>query len=92
MRVKIVQGMAMGKAIISTTIGAEGIACTNEKNILIADTPHEFVAAIEKCVKDKSFCKTLGREAMKLAEEKYSNEAIGRSLNSFYKNLIDKGN
>ncbi len=88
MRVKIVQGMAMGKAIISTTIGAGGIAYTNGKNILIADTPDEFIAAIEKCVKDKSFCKSLGREAMKLAEEKYSNEAIGKSLNNFYKKLI----
>ena len=79
MRVKIVQGMAMGKAMISTTIGAEGIAYTNGKNILIADTPEEFIAAIEKCVKDKSFCKSLGdREAIKLAEEKYSNESIGK--------------
>lgn len=91
MRVKIIQGMAMGKAIISTTIGAEGIAYTNEKNILIADTAEEFVAAIEKCVKDKSFCKRLGLEAMKLAEEKYSNEAIGKSLYVFYKRLVEEG-
>ena len=91
MRVKIIQGMAMGKAMISTTIGSEGIAYTNGKNILIADSPEEFIAAIEKCVNNKQFCKSLGREAMKLAEEKYSNEAIGRSLNGFYKDLIGSG-
>jgi len=59
MRVKIIQGMAMGKAIISTTIGAEGIGYTNGKDILIADSPDEFIAAIERCIMIKHFAKVL---------------------------------
>ena len=42
MRIKIVEGMALGKIIISTTIGAEGIGCKNLNNIMIADTALEF--------------------------------------------------
>ena len=38
MRIKIIEGMALGKVIISTTIGAEGINCTSGENIIIADS------------------------------------------------------
>ena len=45
-RVKIIEGMSLGKCIISTSIGVKGINCSNNKNILIANTENEF---IEKC-------------------------------------------
>lgn len=83
MRVKIIEGMALGKTIISTSIGAEGIAYTNNKNILIANTPEEFLSAVEKCFADNKFCFSIGAEARKLAVEKYSNEMIGRRLINF---------
>ncbi len=85
MRVKIVQGMALGKTIISTTIGAEGINYTNGKDILIADTCSEFLQQVEKCMLDKAFCFSIGREARKLATEKYSNEVIGKVVMEFLK-------
>lgn len=87
MRVKIVEGMALGKAIVSTTIGAEGIECENGRNILIADSPEAFAEAIERCVKDPQLCRRLGENARKTAEEYYDNEVIIRKLLNFYKEL-----
>jgi glycosyltransferase involved in cell wall biosynthesis len=90
MRVKIIQGMALGKTIISTTIGAEGIEYTDKVNVLIADTPAEFLSAVEKCLSDKNYCLQIGNEAHKLALEKYSNKNIGNMLSSFFKSLTTK--
>jgi len=88
MRVKIIEGMALGKTIVSTAIGAEGIAFENEKNIVIANTPEEFKKAIDKCITDKNFSDTIGANARKLVEQKYDNFVISTKLSDFYKGLI----
>jgi glycosyltransferase involved in cell wall biosynthesis len=88
-RVKILEGMAAGKAIISTTLGAQGIQYTNGKNILIADTENEFYQCVEQLLNNPLLCKTLGAEAQKLIEKEYSNtKVIGEVLN-FYKEQIN---
>ena len=88
-RIKIIEGMALGKAIISTTIGAEGIDYTNGENILIANTPDEFLRAIEKCNESKEFCELLGSNARKLIEEKHNLELITQKLEGFYKMVLE---
>ncbi len=88
MRVKIIQGMALAKTIISTTVGAEGIQYTSGKNIMIADTPQQFFAAVMKCIRDKNFAEKLGNEGRKLIAEKYSNEVIGKNVTEFYQQLV----
>lgn len=87
-RVKIIQGMAMGKTIISTTIGAEGISIENEKNILLADTPEEFINVIGKCILNQQMCHQIGKSGRFFAELHYSNTAVGKKLDNFYKSLI----
>lgn len=89
MRIKIIEGMALGKVIISTTIGAEGIQVTNNKNILIADSPEEFAEAIIKCTSNEYFCNEIGLNAQKLIVEKYSNLDLSNQLISFF-NLIQE--
>ena len=49
----------MKKTVISTTIGAEGIRCTNGENILIADTREEFADAVFRCMESKGFCSAI---------------------------------
>lgn len=88
MRVKIIEGMALGKTIISTTIGAEGIACEHRKNLLIADTPDEFVSAIELCINNKSLCKEIGENARTLIMNQYDNKVVTAKLVSFYNQII----
>jgi glycosyltransferase involved in cell wall biosynthesis len=88
MRVKIIQGMAHGKTIISTSIGAEGIPVEDGKNILIADSAKSFPDAINRCIADVRFCRQIGHEARKFAEQNFSNEAIGNRLKAFYEKLL----
>jgi len=89
MRVKILQAFALGKAVVSTTIGAEGIECTNGVNILIADSPGDFVSAIGKLVNDDSLRKKIGSNSHRLFMEKYSSERIAKAVIEFY-NIIVK--
>ena len=88
MRVKIIEGMALGKTIISTAIGAEGIDYENNKNILIANTENEFIEALVKCIADKAFSDAISQNAKKLIENKYDNLKICKKLSDFYQTLI----
>ncbi len=87
-RIKIIESMALGKAVIATTIGAEGISYENGKNILIADTPEDFFNAIKKLWDDKQYCKKLGENASILIEKKHNNKLIISDLMSFYNKFL----
>ena len=87
-RVKIIEGMALGKVVITTSIGAEGLDVENGKNILIANTPEEFVAAIEKCVKTPDVCAIIGENARNFVSLYHNNELITNKLIDFYRSLL----
>ncbi len=89
-RLKILDAFACGKAVISTSIGCEGLEVTPERNILIGDSPIEFAKQIIKVCNDGDLMKSLGREGRKLVEEKYSWKMIGDHFNRIYKNLVSK--
>lgn len=88
MRVKIIEGMALGKTIISTSIGAKGIDYEDGENILIANTPDEFIQKLKNCIENRRYCESIGINARKLVKEKYENEKICRNLAYFYQQLI----
>jgi len=90
MRVKIIEGMAMGKVIISTAIGAEGIEAENNKNILLANNKEEFISQIRKCITDKQICETLGENAKKFVQDIFSARSTAKNLIDFYKKQIGK--
>jgi glycosyltransferase involved in cell wall biosynthesis len=87
MRVKIVEGMAMQKCIISTALGAEGINFSNGTNIMIANDQREFYHAIERCISDEEFCKNVGLNARKLVEQQHDVNKVAKDLVEFYKRL-----
>ena len=87
-RVKILDALAMGKAIVSTTMACEGIDVTPGKNVLFADSPHEFVGQIQRLRSDTVLRENLGREARKFAIDHYSWPVIGQNLSAVYNRLI----
>lgn len=89
MRVKIIEGMALGKTIVSTQIGAEGIDCKDSHDIILADKPAQFANAITQLMEDRALCQQLGLNARKLVEQNYSNKALTYKLVRFYQDLID---
>lgn len=83
-RIKIIEGMANGKPVISTSIGAEGIQYTKDQNILIADSTEEFIRCISSCIENRDFCETIGRNARELIKEQYHRKVIISKLVAFY--------
>jgi glycosyltransferase involved in cell wall biosynthesis len=70
-RLKIFEAMAMGKATVSTSVGAEGLPVQNEENILLADTPEHFAHAVISLLRDAPQRRRLGTAARALVEENY---------------------
>jgi glycosyltransferase involved in cell wall biosynthesis len=90
MRVKIIEGMAMGRAVISTTIGAEGIACTNGLDVLLADDAPTFVAQMVGLVDAPERARSIGHAAHELVVERYSEAAIASDLSRFFNDLLHR--
>lgn len=88
MRIKIVEGLALGKTIVTTSIGTEGIDSTHNINILVADTAEQFQKQIEKLLSEKSLFDSLGTNAIKFVKESFDIKNITKSLIEFWsKNL-----
>ena len=88
MRIKIIEGLALGKTIVTTSIGAEGIDCESNKNCVIADDSNLFADAISKCISEKMFYDEIGKNAKILALEQYNNVDICKRLVKFYRKLL----
>jgi glycosyltransferase involved in cell wall biosynthesis len=87
-RLKIVEGMAMGRPIVSTTLGAEGIEALPERDILIADEPSSFAGAVVRLLDDPALAARLGSSARQLAVERFSWAAAARNLERFLADVI----
>ena len=88
-RLKILDAMAMGKAIVSTSIGCEGLKVSNGENILIADTPSTFAENTLELLRNKRKRGDLGAAARRLVESKYGWETIGRTLQQVYEKAVN---
>jgi glycosyltransferase involved in cell wall biosynthesis len=68
-RLKIFEAMAAGRAVVSTSIGAEGLAVTDGRDIILADTPHRFARAVIDLIKDTDRRTELERAAAETAAQ-----------------------
>lgn len=75
-RLKIFEAMAMGKAVVSTSIGAEGLPVTDGQDIVIADTPERFACGVVSLLRQPEQCKSLGLSARSYVEQKHSWKAV----------------
>jgi sugar transferase (PEP-CTERM/EpsH1 system associated) len=71
-RLKIFEAMAMGKAVVSTSVGAEGLPVQTGDNILLADTPSDFADSVISLLRAATERKRMGTSARKMVEEKFS--------------------
>lgn len=90
MRVKIVEGLAASKCIISTSIGAEGIDYTDRHNLIIADTPKEWIEAIVFYLENNEQRKNVETNAEKLAYLSYENTAVTRKYIDLFERISSK--
>jgi glycosyltransferase involved in cell wall biosynthesis len=75
-RIKILEAFSYKKAVISTSIGVEGIDAVNESHILIADTNQEFVESCIRLIVDPVLRTHLGENAFSLVKEKYTRDSL----------------
>lgn len=86
-RIKIIESMAMGKTVITTRVGAEGILYDEEVNIIIAENKAKMVEAIRSINENPQIAVKIGQAARKLIEETYDNRKIIVRLLLFYEQI-----
>jgi polysaccharide biosynthesis protein PslH len=87
-RLKILEAMAMGKAIVSTSLGAEGLDVCAGEDLLLADDAPAFAAAAGRLLDDPALAARLGGAARRLVEARYSWDAAAERLERFYRGLL----
>jgi glycosyltransferase involved in cell wall biosynthesis len=88
-RLKILEAMSMNKAVVSTTLGAEGIHYTNRNNIIITDHPQDFAKAVLYLLNNKEKALEIGAAGRKLVCEQYDWRIIGEKLKKTYQDVLD---
>ncbi len=88
MRIKILELMALGMAIVSTSIGAEGIDVESGKHLLIADTPDEFAECVSTLLSSPDLCRKIGANARELVSGQYTWDSAGEKLVSAYNKIL----
>ncbi|MES2827203.1 MAG: glycosyltransferase family 4 protein [Bacteroidota bacterium] len=88
MRVKIIEGMAMKKCIIATSMAAEGIKCNPGKDILIANTADEFYRCILQCITSPNKWREIGENARKTVERDHDITLISERIVNIYQKLV----
>lgn len=84
LRIKIIEGMALGKPIVTTDIGAEGIPTENGNNILIANNEEQFIEAITRLISDRELADRIGTNAIGFIQEKFDILSQAGALVDFY--------
>ena len=87
-RLKILEAMAAGKLVISTTIGAQGINYIDGKHLLIADTPSEFLSIFKEINNHQIDFQAIIKNARILIEENYATKALAKKQSMFYLGLL----
>jgi len=87
-RLKVVEAMAMGKAIVSTRLGVEGIEAIPGRDILVEDDPAAFADAVSRLLADPSLAARIGQSARQLAVERYAWSEVTRALEGFYRRVL----
>src|SRR5207237_1169172 len=84
-KLKILDAMGMGKAVIGTSIACEGIDVNSGENVLIADAPQDLADTIRLALNNKSMRERLGAAGRILIEERYSWDVIGKRLDRAFR-------
>jgi len=84
MRVKLIEAMAMGKPVVTTPIGAEGLTAEHNENIIIANNAGDFYQHIERLMKYPDLYQKIGQNAQNFVFEKFNNLDIASALAGFY--------
>jgi glycosyltransferase involved in cell wall biosynthesis len=87
-RLKIFEALAMGKPVVSTTVGAEGLAVAPGREIVLADDPEAFSQAVVALLRDPARRESIGAAGRRLVEQRYSWASV---TTQFERGLLEAG-
>jgi glycosyltransferase involved in cell wall biosynthesis len=90
-RLKILESLARGVPVVSTSLGCEGLRLTHEQDAIVADTPEELAAWIDRLLEDDELCLRLSREGRRTVEQHYDWRAIGAQLDQILRRVGEQG-
>jgi glycosyltransferase involved in cell wall biosynthesis len=88
MRVKVVEGLALSKAVLSTSLGAEGIAAQDGENMLLRDGAAAWLDALRDYYHGRLPLATMGEAAARTAHAEYDTRQVTQRLVGFYETLL----
>ena len=86
-RIKIIESMALGKTVITTMVGAEGILYEEDVHLIIAENKAKMAEAIRRVNENPAMAVEMGKAARKLVEDLYDNRKITERLLLFYSQI-----
>jgi polysaccharide biosynthesis protein PslH len=89
MRIKIIEGMALGKPIVTTDIGTEGIPTEDGHNIMIANDADQFIESIGRLINNRALFNEIGKNAIGFIQEKFDNLSQASALIDFFKKQLN---
>jgi glycosyltransferase involved in cell wall biosynthesis len=87
MRVKILEALARGTPIVSTTVGYEGIALTPGEHLLVGDTPAAFAEAVIRLLRDPAVGRRIASAGRRIAEQRYDWRVVNPQIEAVYTSL-----
>ncbi len=89
-KLKVLEAMAVGKAVVTTSVGCEGIAGAHGEHFLVADSSKDFADSIIKLLRDDRLREFLQANASQFVHSRYSYDAICKKLDDFYTQKVSK--
>ena len=86
-KLKVLDALAMGKALIADEIACEGIEVVNNKSVIFASTPAEYIEKIKYLIDNPTIGEELARNGTQLIQNQYSFQSIGKKMADIYNNL-----
>jgi polysaccharide biosynthesis protein PslH len=87
MRIKIIEAMALGKCVVSTSVGAEGIEAESGKHIFLADSADEWLKCLADVVNNPPKALKIGENAQNFIKEFYHIDGLSKKLLQFYSQI-----
>jgi glycosyltransferase involved in cell wall biosynthesis len=89
-RLKILQALASGLPVITTSVGCEGLSVEHGRDVLVADEPAEFAEAMERLLVDDALCRLLSSNGRRTVEEHYDWALIGATMDNVLASLVGR--
>jgi len=89
-RLKIVESLALGTPVVSTSIGAQGLDIDNEAHLLTGDTPADFAGALARMLTEPELRRRISEAGRQRVLERYTWSTLGAELAGFYEELSNR--